>query len=81
MTNAELDERILANCDARFRKVARVIHGVMAGTDLEGKEWGGRAVTKRIRVLVRDWQLEAAGNIYNWRASEIRLPAGGGGDS
>lgn len=74
MGNAELDKHILACCSPRWRKVARVLTDALEVTGLEGKGWSDRALTKRLRVLVRKHQLEAAGNIYNWRASEVRLP-------
>jgi hypothetical protein len=79
VSNAELDARILARCEARWLKVARVIYQVMEGTELAEKEWGGQAVAKRLRVLTRKRQLETVGNPWNWRASEVRLPPVGPG--
>ena len=73
MTNLELDRRILASCETRWLKVARVLGEALKDAGLEDKEWRGRAATKRLRVLLRKGQLEAAGNIWNWRASEARL--------
>ena len=73
MPNAEIDQRILACCDARFLKVARIISEVRKGSALDDKEWAVRAITKRIRVLWRKRQIEAVGNIWNPRGSEIRL--------
>ena len=73
MGNSELDQHILAACDAHWRKVARVLSEALSTTGLENKDWGGHALTKRILVLVKRRQLEAAGNVWNWRASEVRL--------
>jgi hypothetical protein len=74
MGNVQLDEAILACCDHQWRKVARIMSCALDTSGLDSKSWGERALTKRLRVLVRKNEIEAAGNIYNWRASEIRLP-------
>jgi hypothetical protein len=71
--NAELDEHLLAACDERWRKVAFVLSTALSTTGLDDKDWGGRALTKRLLVLGRKRQLDLAGNVYNWRASEVRL--------
>ncbi|WP_439568838.1 hypothetical protein [Sphingopyxis sp.] len=73
MGNAELDEHLLAACDERWRKVAFVLSTALSTTGLDDKDWGGRALTKRLLVLGRKRQLDLAGNVYNWRASEVRL--------
>ena len=73
MGNAELDRHLLAACDARWLKVARVIADAGSSAELADKDWGHRALAKRLRVLVKKRKLEAAGNIWNWRASEVRL--------
>lgn len=75
VSNAEIDEHILAASNFDWLKVARIISVVGSATGLDEKEWGYDAIAKRLRVLVRKRQLEAAGNIWNWRRSEVRLPA------
>ncbi|MHA7820151.1 MAG: hypothetical protein ACX930_10945 [Erythrobacter sp.] len=73
MKNAEIDKAILESCDLQWRKVAAIASRVDDRTGILNKWWGERLVTKRLRALVRHGHLHAAGNIYNWRASEIRL--------
>lgn len=75
MGNAEIDAHILAASDSDWLKVARIISVVGSATGLGEKEWGYDAIAKRLRVLVRKRRLEAVGNIWNWRRSEVRLPA------
>ena len=74
MGNASLDAHILSCCETRWLKVARIVGQASERADVADKPWGYEAVAKRIRVLVRKRQLEAAGNLWNWRASEVRLP-------
>lgn len=73
MGNAEIDAHILAACDDHWLKVARVIAEAASTTMLADKPWGYEAVAKRLRALVRKRRLEAAGNIWAWRHSEVRL--------
>lgn len=77
MRNAEIDAQILACCGLRWRKVAYVIAKVTQDSGLDEKAWGYDTVAKRLRVLVRKHELHAAGNIWKWRRSEVRLPTGG----
>ena len=73
MGNAEIDAHILAACNDRWLKTARVIAEAASTTTLGGKPWGHKAIAKRLRSLVRKRHLEAAGDIWDWRYSEVRL--------
>lgn len=75
MGNSELDQHIIAACDACWLKVARVISDAGATAGLGDTEWGYSVVARRLRWLVKKRKLEAIGNLWNWRASEIRLPS------
>ena len=70
MTDAELDNAILAHCDARFAKVARI---AMKATEMNSDVFD-RAV-ERIAWLVAAGKLEAVGDVTNPRYSEVRLPS------
>ena len=74
MGNAELDKHILAASGEHWHKVAMVLCRAAETTGLEDKHWGMRRLSKRLNVLIRKGQLLVAGNPYNWRASEVRLP-------
>jgi hypothetical protein len=73
MGNAEIDAHILAACNDRWLKTARVIAEAASTTTLGDKPWGHEAVAKRVRTLVKKRRLEAAGDIWDWRGSEVRL--------
>ena len=73
MRNAELDRRILAQCGPQWQKVARIAYHLLQMDELTGKWWADRAITKRIIRLGMKGEIELAGNMYNWRASEVRL--------
>ena len=74
---SEIDRLLLSCCDARWRKVARII-----GQAYETVERHGIAIFRgiaklmdaRMAVLVRSGKLEAKGNIKRWGYSEVRLP-------
>lgn len=76
MGNAEIDRHILAACGSDWRKVARIVVKVSEELGLDNKPWGLDAVAKRIRVLMFKGNLEAVGNTWKWRRSEIRLSQG-----
>ena len=76
MGNAEMDEHILAICDGRWRKVAFIVSRAAESANLQDKAWGYDAVAKRVRALVRKNRLEAVGNLWSWRYSEVRTPPG-----
>lgn len=70
-----LDDIILSNANARWRKVALV----MALTNDRIREIQLDAsldeIAERIKALVRTGRLESQGNLDRWRHSEVRLPA------
>ena len=77
---SDIDRLLLSCCDARWRKVARII-GQTYET-LEDREIaisGGIAklMDARMAVLVRSGKLEAKGNIKRWGYSEVRLHKAG----
>lgn len=74
MGNNELDQLILAACGIRWLKVARIIAEVGQSTGLGNSDWGYSVIARRVRWLVSKGKLQAVGNLWNWRASEIRLP-------
>ena len=75
VSNSEIDEAILAVCEPLWRKVAYVVTTAADKlADLpEGSE-GYRLVERRLKLLVKDGQLVAQGDISRPRYSEVRLP-------
>jgi hypothetical protein len=73
MGNAEMDQHLLAACDTRWLKVAKIVWEASQTSGLGEKEWGADALAKRVRALVKKRRLEAVGNLRDWRASEVRL--------
>ena len=70
-----IDQTILANCQARFLKVARIIGDVakvLKGPKGSEKDLG--LIADRIKALVKAEKLESQGDLDQWRFSEIRLP-------
>lgn len=76
MRDALLDEVILSLCLPRWLKVARVIGDADQDARLAGIDTEDRmdAIAERIAALVDDGKLEAAGDLEQWRFSEVRLP-------
>ena len=74
MKNADIDELILAKCNDRWQKVARIV--VRVADDLSSSEhsWQLRTIGRRVRTLANKGSLRAAGNLYNSRRSEVELP-------
>jgi hypothetical protein len=87
--NALIDAAILSVTSARWLKVARIIahsEKLLAGKvlginanpqneeEVAESEKGLLAIERRIQALVDDGRLEGAGNLSNWRHSEVRLP-------
>jgi Protein of unknown function len=71
LSNDELDALLLAHADAHWQKVAMIIGKAMSAN----KECDSDRMGQRIAALVDAGKLESAGDISNWRFSEIRLPA------
>jgi biotin-(acetyl-CoA carboxylase) ligase len=74
---SDIDRTLLSFCDQHWRKVARIIGQTMQSFEARGIQVTGKMadeIDARMAVLVRTRQLEAQGNIRNWRHSEVRLP-------
>jgi predicted transcriptional regulator len=70
LTDDELDARLLAQAKARGQKVAMIV-----GKALRDYEtWDAGRITERVVALVAAGKLESAGDVRNWRFSEVRLP-------
>jgi len=74
-TDQEIDEAVLAQCDASYRKVALIIVRASKTLGQDGDEFYER-VGKRVHSLADDGQLEGTGDLSDWRHSEVRLPRG-----
>lgn len=72
MGNAEIDEHLLQAARQHWKKVASVLSEAAEACGLGSEDWHLRRLAKRLRVLVKKGQLLANGNLYNWRASEVR---------
>ena len=84
-----IDQTILARCETRFLKVARIILDVATALKVpipmerimidvgetfeKPKGLDVDLIADRIKALVKAKRLEAAGNLDLWRYSEIRL--------
>ncbi|WP_043880243.1 MULTISPECIES: DUF3658 domain-containing protein [Azorhizobium] len=69
----EMDDLILASCHDRWQKVAMVIVKVMEKTGELGERGAEAAIATRIEALADAGRLAAAGDLKDWRHSEIRL--------
>jgi hypothetical protein len=65
---------ILSFARARWRKVAMIISQVIDESSRRGVDADEHAVAERVRTLVEYERLEAHGNLYLWRQSEVKLP-------
>ena len=76
-----LDKFILDSIDSNWQKVAMVVARALTDHDLEFPESEDDAefVASRIRQLVQAGQLEASGDINDWRFSEVRRSASSAG--
>ena len=72
LSDDELDALLLAQTNAHWQKVAMIIGKAMS----VNKECDSDRMGQRIAALVDAGKLESAGDISNWRFSEVRLPAG-----
>ena len=74
MSDHAIDEAILSTVNGRWTKVAMVISRVAnaMGKDLPEGDDGYERVARRIEFLVSEGRLVTAGNIKNWRFSEVR---------
>ena len=72
LSDDALDALLLAQAKLSWQKVAMIVAKAMSIHDTLDSD---RAVT-RIAALVDAGKLESAGNVRNWRFSEVRLPPG-----
>lgn len=75
-----IDRLLLACCDARWRKVARIIgqtYKTLEAREIAVSRGIAKLMETRMAVLVRSGKLEAKGNVKRWGYSEVRLVAGG----
>jgi hypothetical protein len=70
----EIDKLLLSFCDVRWLKVARIIGKAQQTFEERGVRVPPDELDARLAILVSTRQLEAKGNIRNWRYSEVRLP-------
>ena len=71
---SDIDQLLLSFCDKRWLKVARIIGKTLQTFEERGVRVTAEEIDARMEVLVGTRQLEAKGNIRNWRYSEVRLP-------
>jgi hypothetical protein len=69
-----IDELILASARQRWLKVARIILDVLNACKRGKIDIRVDDITKRVCALVELGKLEAQGNLYRPRHSEVRLP-------
>jgi len=70
LSDDELDARLLSHALPEWQKVAMLV----SQTIRDFENWDEERLTARIRALVDEGKLEAAGNLHRWRFSEVRLP-------
>ena len=71
VSDDELDALLLAQAKGKWQKVAMIIAKAMSGCEA----WDEDRASERVVALVDAGKLEGAGNVRNWRFSEVRLPA------
>jgi hypothetical protein len=69
-----IDEFILASAAPRWLKVARVMGDVLNACRRDNVAVSEYAIVKRVDYLVDHGKLQAQGNLYRPRYSEVRLP-------
>jgi hypothetical protein len=69
-----IDELILASARQRWLKVARIMADVLNACERGKMDIRVDAISERVRVLVEHGKLEAQGNLYRPRYSEVKLP-------
>jgi Protein of unknown function len=77
ISDSEIDQLLLSFCQQRWLKVARIIGYTLQALEQREPELDdgiADAIDARMAHLVSSGQLEAQGNIKNWRYSEVRIP-------
>jgi len=73
MNGIDINGHILASCHDRWQKVAMIIAKATQRADEQESDLSD-AIATRIEMLVCAGKLEAAGDLNDWRRSEVRLP-------
>ena len=74
MTPSEIDDAIMASAGRRFLKVAMVVVRAADNLGLPDTTDSSEIVANRLYRLVAHGRLLAAGDVTQWRHSEVRLP-------
>jgi Protein of unknown function len=77
-SDQDIDALILSTVVRQWRKVALIVGKVHTACRNNAADINEYDVADRIRALVNQGKLEAQGNLYLWRYSEVRLPDGAG---
>lgn len=72
-SDAYIDARILFFASDRFQKVARIFGKVMQECEQKQIVVSAEMLDRRLHFLIAAGRLEAAGNVAEWRFSEVRL--------
>jgi len=73
MDETDLDNLILSLATEDWQKTVDVIEQTLRGCIAEGMDPGARAIGNRINALVEDGQLEAQGDVFDWRNALVRI--------
>jgi hypothetical protein len=74
LSHQNVDDLVLSFAKVQWRKVAMIISKVLDECGRLGINIDEHGVAERVCALVDDGQLEAQGNLSQWRHSEVRLP-------
>jgi hypothetical protein len=72
--SADIDQVLLFFCEEGWHKVARIVGKTLVVFEERGLRITAQEIDDRMATLVGSGQLEAQGNIRNWRYSEVRKP-------
>jgi len=73
LSDDEIDAMLLAQVECRWLKTARVVLGALKAWG-NWENWDEDRVTLSMKALVEKGKIESAGDLTNWRFSEVRLP-------
>ena len=70
-----IDDFILSSVSQRWTKVALIVGRALSSSELESPDgdFEPQSVADRIQALVQAGDLEAAGNLNDWRHCEVRI--------
>lgn len=75
MDDIDLDDLILTFANEGWQKTIDVIEHTLRACAADGLDPGARAIGNRMAALVEDGQLEANGDIFDFRHGTVRLAA------